>query len=71
MRAIKPEFAPSGNGELGALLRSKRRRLGLSVKEAAAQLGVRRWTWGLWEAGTSRPQARLRTALERFLAEEK
>jgi len=67
LRASKPEFRCEQGDPLPAQLRARRRQLALSVQEAAAMLGVRRWTFGLWENGQQRPQARYRPALVRFL----
>lgn len=41
--------------------------LNLSVEDAAVLAGVRRWTFGLWENGQQRPQARYRDAIALFL----
>ena len=65
-KATKPEFRCEQSDPLPTLLRA-RRQLILSVGEAAALMGVRRWTFGLWENGQQRPQARYREAIARFL----
>jgi DNA-binding XRE family transcriptional regulator len=52
---------------LPAQLHACRCKLGLSVEEAAASVGVRRWTFGLWESGLQQPQARHREAIDAFL----
>jgi len=70
LRASKPEFRCEQGDPLPAQLRGQRRRLNLSVEEAAALVGVRRWTFGLWENGQQRPQARYREAIARFLGRE-
>jgi DNA-binding XRE family transcriptional regulator len=68
LKAYKPEFVSAPDDDLPARLRRRRRRLALSVEEAALLVGVRRWTWGLWENGGQRPQPRHQAALARFLA---
>jgi DNA-binding XRE family transcriptional regulator len=70
LRASKPEFRCEQGDPLPAQLRGQRRRLNLSVEEAAAVVGIRRWTFGLWENGQQRPQARYREAITRFLGRE-
>jgi len=65
LSAIKPEFASGMAGKL----RRQRRALGLSMEDAAAKVGVLRWTWGLWEAGRHEPPARYAEALKGFLAD--
>jgi hypothetical protein len=45
LRALKPEFV--GADGVSAQLYRRRRVLGLSMEEAAAIVGVRRWTCGL------------------------
>lgn len=67
LRATKPEFRCEQGDPLPAQLRAQRRRLNLSVEDAAALVGVRRWTFGLWENGQQTPQARYRRAIARFL----
>ena len=67
LRASEPEFRWEQGDPLPAQLRGQRRRLNLSVEEAASLVGVRRWTFGLWENGQRRPQARYRKAIARFL----
>ncbi|HUZ11644.1 MAG TPA: helix-turn-helix domain-containing protein, partial [Caulobacteraceae bacterium] len=67
LRTIKPESRPSGSDDFGARLRRRRERLGLSIEKSAALLGVRRWTWGLWENGRQVPSALHRRALEERL----
>jgi len=67
LRASKPEFRCEQGDPLPAQLRGQRRRLDLSVDEAAAIVGVQRWTFGLWENGRQRPQARYRDAIVLFL----
>ena len=67
LRATKPEFRCEQGDPLPAQLRARRRQLDLSVEEAAVLLGVRRWTFGLWENGQQRPQARHKSALAGFL----
>ena len=69
LRASKPEFRCEQGDPLPAQLRGHRRRLNLSVEDAAALVGVRRWTFGLWENGEQRPQARYRAAIARFLGQ--
>lgn len=39
----------------------------MSIEDAAAMVGVRRWTFGLWESGQQPPRARYQAALRRFL----
>ena len=67
LRATKPEFRCEQGDPLPAQLRGQRRRLNLSIEEAAVRVGVRRWTFGLWENGRQQPQARNRNAIARFL----
>ena len=67
LRANKPEFRCEQGDPLPAQVRGQRRRLNLSVEDAAALMGLRRWTLGLWESGQQRPQARYRDAIARFL----
>jgi len=67
LKATKPEFRCEQGDPLPAQLRGQRQQLNLSVEEAAALMGVRRWTFGLWENGQQRPQARFRGAIARFL----
>jgi DNA-binding XRE family transcriptional regulator len=67
LKATKPEFRCAQGDPLPTQLRGQRRRLNLSVEEAAAIVGVRRWTFGLWENGQQRPQARYRDAITLFL----
>jgi DNA-binding XRE family transcriptional regulator len=67
LRASKPEFRCEQSDRLPTQLRGRRRKLNLSVEEAAAVVGVRRWTFGLWENGQQRPKARYCTAIARFL----
>jgi len=67
LRATKPEFRCERGDPLPAQLRARRRRLDLSIEEAAAFVGVRRWTFGLWENGLQQPQARQREAIAMFL----
>ena len=69
LSAIKPEFDLSASDGFVVRLATQRRRLGLTIEEAASRIGVGRWTWGLWEGGGQRPQARYREALGRFLAD--
>lgn len=68
LNASKPEFENAQADDLSAQLRRQRRRLGLTIDAAAGILGVRRWTWGLWESGGQRPHARYAPALNDFLA---
>jgi DNA-binding XRE family transcriptional regulator len=67
--ATKPEFRCARDDALSTRLRRQRRKLGLTVDAAASLIGVRRWTWGLWENGGQRPQARYQAALDGFLAD--
>jgi DNA-binding XRE family transcriptional regulator len=67
LKATKPEFRCEQGDPLPARLRARRHKLDLSVEEAAALVGVRRWTFGLWENGEQRPQARFKSAIARFL----
>jgi DNA-binding XRE family transcriptional regulator len=67
LRASKPEFRCEQGDPLPAQLRVRRRRLNLSVEDAAVLVGVRRWTFGLWETGRQRPQARYWEGITRFL----
>lgn len=67
LRASKPEFRREQGDPLPAQLRGQRRRLGVSIEDAAAMAGVRRWTFGLWESGQQWPRARYQAALRRFL----
>jgi len=65
--ATKPEFRTDQAAPLGERLRRRRRNLGLTLAEAAKLIGVRRWTFGLWERGMQEPRAGLRPAIARFL----
>jgi len=67
LRASKPEFRCEQGDPLPARLRAWRRRLGLTVAEAAALVGVTQWTFGLWENGRQRPGARYGAAISLFL----
>jgi DNA-binding XRE family transcriptional regulator len=67
LRATKPEFRCEQGDPLPVQLRGQRRRLNLSVIEAASVVGVQRWTFGLWENGRQRPQARYRDSIDLFL----
>ena len=67
LRASKPEFHCEQGEPLPERLRTQRRWLNLSIKEAASLVGVRRWTFGLRENGPQRPQARCLSAIARFL----
>jgi len=67
LRATKPEFRCEQGDPLPAQLRARRRALGLTVADAAAVVGVQRWTFGVWENGRQRPQARYRDAVVLFL----
>lgn len=65
--AIKPELRVQQDETIGARLRRARQMRGLTLAEAAALIGVRRWTLGLWERGTQEPRASLLPAIGRFL----
>lgn len=65
--ATKPELRCELDDPLPTQLRARRSKLGLSVEEAAASVGVRRWTFGLWGSGRQQPQARHREAVAPFL----
>jgi DNA-binding XRE family transcriptional regulator len=67
LTALKPEFRAQQDESLGARLRRRRRLLGLTLAEAAEIIGVRRWTFGLWENGTQEPCVSLRPSVCRFL----
>jgi DNA-binding XRE family transcriptional regulator len=67
LRASKTEFRCEQGDPLPAQLRGQRRRLNLSIGEAAAIVGVQRWTFGLWENGRQQPQVRYRDAIVLFL----
>ena len=67
LRAIWRELRCEQGDPLPGLLRGRRRRLNLSVGDAAALVGVRRWTFGRWENGQQRPQARHRDAIAPIL----
>jgi DNA-binding XRE family transcriptional regulator len=62
----KPEFRYEQD-DPPAQLRARGRGVDFSVEEAAALVGVRRWTFGLWEDGSQRPQFRYRNAIVQFL----
>src|SRR5262249_34466836 len=70
LRASRPEFWCEQQDPLSAQLRARRRKLGLTVGEAAKLVGVGRWTFGLWENGRRRPSAHVRPAIARFLGHE-
>jgi DNA-binding XRE family transcriptional regulator len=63
----KPGFEGSRGDELPARLRRQRRKLGLTIDEAASLVGLRRWTWGLSENGSQQPHPRRQAALARFI----
>jgi len=65
--ATKPEFRTDQAAPIGERLRQRRRNRGLTLAEAAKLIGVRRWTFGLWEKGMQEPRAGLRPAIARFL----
>jgi len=67
LRSAKPELRCEQDDPLLAQLRGQRQRLNPSIEKATAHLGVRRWTFGLWENGRRRPQARHREAIDSFL----
>jgi DNA-binding XRE family transcriptional regulator len=67
LRATKPEIRCEQGDPLPVQLRARRRKLDLSIGEAATVVGVTRWTFGLWESGQRRPQARYRKAIAAFL----
>jgi hypothetical protein len=52
---------------LGERLASKRRQLGLSIKQAAARLGVDEGTFNRWENGSWKPRMS-GSIVQRFLA---
>lgn len=52
---------------MASKLKRRRRQLGLNCTEAAARLGVTRWTLGLWEQGRQKPAARYDPAIDRFM----
>jgi len=66
-KATKPEFLIDQAARLGERLRQRRRNSRLTPAEAAKLIGVRRWTFGLWETGVQEPRAGLRPAIDRFL----
>ena len=67
LKATKPEFYCEQGDPRLTQLRVGRARLNLSVKDAADLVGVRRWTFGLWENGARQPQARHRGVIASFL----
>jgi DNA-binding transcriptional regulator YiaG len=67
LTVTRPEFRCEQRDPLPAQLRGHRRRLGLSIEDAARLFGVRRWTFGLWESGRQRPQRRHREGIAAFL----
>lgn len=52
---------------VGEKLRAQRRRRGLSIKSAAAAVGVDEGTFGRWESGAWKPQPRSLPIIDRFL----
>jgi DNA-binding XRE family transcriptional regulator len=70
LRASRPEFRCEQSDPLPAQLRARRRRLGLTVAEAAKLVGVTRWTFGMWKNGRQWPSARSRQVIAGFLDRE-
>lgn len=58
---------PTPNTLAQALLAERRRR-GVDIRTAAGLVGVDEGTWGKWEQGTSKPMARTRMMIDKFLA---
>jgi transcriptional regulator with XRE-family HTH domain len=67
LSAVKPECRCEQGDGLGGLLRRRRRELGLTMREAASGLGVRRYTLSLMEQGRQEPADRLYPKLIQFL----
>jgi DNA-binding XRE family transcriptional regulator len=67
LKASRPEFRCEQGDPLPARLRAQRRKLGLTIAEAANLVGVSRWTFGLWQNGRQPPSAQSRRVIERFL----
>lgn len=68
--ATKPEFRVDQSATLAEHLRRRRRELGLTTGEAAKRVGVRRWTFGLWEKECEEVSDRFYPSLIRFLGLE-
>lgn len=64
------ETPPETVDPISSLIRSRRRELGLSQEQAAANLGVNTWTVLLWEQGRYAPTPRFYPGLIRFLGFE-
>jgi DNA-binding XRE family transcriptional regulator len=71
LRATKPEFRCEQGDPLSAQLRALRLKLELTLDEAAKLVGVRRWTFGMWENGRQRPSARNQRAIATFLGRKR
>lgn len=67
LEVSRPELRCDRAAPMAVQLRARRRALGLTIADAAAIVGVQRWTHGLWETGRQRPQARYRDAIVLFL----
>ena len=57
------------NDSFGGQIRMTRTRRGLSIREAASQIGIDPTTLRRWEVGDGLPSATLRRAIETWLAE--
>ena len=67
LRASRPQFRCGQGAPLREQLRAQRRRVGLTLAQAAAVVGVTQWTFGLWENGHQWPQARYQRVIVLFL----
>ena len=71
LRAVKPGLAEELAEEtLPALLRRRRRALGLKTAEAADVFGIAEWSYRAWERGLSEPAARKYPKVIEFLGHE-
>ena len=71
LRAVKPELADELSQEtLPALLRRRRRALGLKTTEAADVFRIAEWSYRSWERGLSEPAARNFPKVIEFLGRE-
>jgi DNA-binding XRE family transcriptional regulator len=70
LEAGRPEFQSDPDDPLSARLRARRRKLGLTITDAARLVGVRRWTFGMWENGQQRPSPHLNLAIAKFLGRD-
>jgi DNA-binding XRE family transcriptional regulator len=70
LKAVRPEFRCEQDDPLPAQLRARRRRLGLTVAEAAKLVDVTQWTFGMWENGRRWPSARSHRVIAGFLSRE-